>query len=110
MVTCHPRQIPTISSSKLAELTPAGNALCTSAGIFSPLFTTEKIVMKLMPASEAAAHLMISPSTLAHYRCSGKGPEFIKIGRRVFYDEESIEQWLHEHTFKSTSEATETKR
>lgn len=45
----------------------------------------------------------ISVSTLAHYRCSGKGPEFIKIGRRIFYDETAIQEWLRGHSFKSTA-------
>lgn len=63
--------------------------------------------MNLITPTEAATRLRIPQSTLAHYRCNGKGPEFFKIGRRVFYSDEALERWLRKHSFRSTAEATE---
>jgi hypothetical protein len=40
----------------------------------------------------------------AKMRCSGDGPEFIKIGSRVYYKEEAIEQWLATKRRTSTSD------
>jgi predicted DNA-binding transcriptional regulator AlpA len=44
--------------------------------------------------TEAAALLGVRPQTLAAWRCQGKGPRFLKVGRSVFYRESDIEAWL----------------
>ena len=46
----------------------------------------------------------ISVGFQAKMRCSGDGPEFIKIGSRVYYEEEAIEQWLATKRRTSTSD------
>jgi len=66
--------------------------------------TDQASMLRHLTPIELSKSLGISASTLAHYRCSGKGPEFIKIGRRVFYDEDAIKRWLRDHSFKSTAD------
>jgi hypothetical protein len=44
----------------------------------------------------AALYLGCSPKTLAHMRCTGKGPSFVKPGR-VFYFRADLDAWLAGH-------------
>ena len=43
--------------------------------------------------SEAAALLGVSPSWLNKLRGEGRGPTFLKLGRRVLYDGADLETW-----------------
>lgn len=54
--------------------------------------------------SEAAAYLKLSPRTLEKLRVIGGGPRFRKLGRRVVYCFEDLEQWATERTFENTSD------
>jgi hypothetical protein len=40
---------------------------------------------QLVEAVEAAKLLHIKPQTVAAWRSEGRGPKYIKVGRRVFY-------------------------
>jgi hypothetical protein len=40
----------------------------------------------------------------AKMRCSGDGPEYIKLGSKVYYEEVSIERWLATKRRTSTSD------
>lgn len=40
----------------------------------------------------------ISVRTLANWRASGDGPAFRKIGGKVLYPVESVEEWEHKRT------------
>ncbi|MBK1717606.1 helix-turn-helix transcriptional regulator [Thiocystis violacea] len=51
---------------------------------------------------EAAAELGISFRTLQQWRVRGVGPSFLKIGRAVRYDAESLEAWLSQHVHTNT--------
>ena len=48
----------------------------------------------------------LSTRTLANWRSnkSSGGPEFIRIGGRILYPVEKIEEWERRNTYKSTSE------
>ena len=59
----------------------------------------------VVPASDAARLLGLSPSTLAKLRLTGNGPIFCKLGRRVVYRMEDLAAWLVEHRRTSTSES-----
>ena len=59
-----------------------------------PLLTTE----------EAARTLRLSPRTLERYRITGEGPEFLKVGRRVFYEPHKLDEWLGRKRRRSTSD------
>lgn len=48
----------------------------------------------LIDESEAARILRQEPRTLTVWRCTGKGPRFLKIGRRVFYRPQWINEFL----------------
>ena len=52
---------------------------------------------------EAAWHTGLSCSTLNKLRCSGQGPRFPKIGRRVLYDFADLDSWIAKHLKTSTS-------
>lgn len=43
---------------------------------------------------EAATHLGISHRTLEQLRWQGKGPPFYKIGSRVIYDLQDLDEWF----------------
>jgi hypothetical protein len=57
--------------------------------------------------AQAKREYPLSASYLAKLRMSGEGPEFIKIGRRVFYSRQAIEVWLSSHRRRSTSDIGE---
>jgi hypothetical protein len=40
----------------------------------------------------------------ARMRCSGIGPEYIKVGSKIYYEEESIQRWLKTKRRRSTSD------
>lgn len=60
-----------------------------------------KIVMN---SDEAAKKLGLSNSTLAKMRVYGRGPQYLKLGRRVVYSLADLEAWLNENRHRSTSE------
>jgi predicted site-specific integrase-resolvase len=57
----------------------------------------------LLSPIQAAACLRISSNTLAKWRVSGDGPTFVKVGARVFYDQEDIFEWITENKRSNTS-------
>jgi predicted DNA-binding transcriptional regulator AlpA len=59
---------------------------------------------KLFSTQEAAQYLNIARQTLAAWRVTGKGPSFLKIGRKVSYEVSSLDAFLTSHSFRSTSE------
>jgi predicted DNA-binding transcriptional regulator AlpA len=52
----------------------------------------------------AAAHLGLSPSTLEKLRVSGRGPQYLKLGRAVRYRLDDLARWADERVVRSTSE------
>jgi hypothetical protein len=59
---------------------------------------------QLLNESEAAAHLRVSRSFLARKRCSGGGPVFCRVGRRVLYFVSDLEAFAARGRRRSTSE------
>jgi len=53
---------------------------------------------------EAAVRLSIGASTLKKLRVNGGGPAFHRIGRRVVYSTDLLDEWAKRATFESTSE------
>ena len=51
----------------------------------------------------AADYSGLAISTLEKMRVSGDGPTYIKVGRRVLYFPEDIENWLKSHRRAHTS-------
>lgn len=52
---------------------------------------------RLIPHSEFVEAFYGSERTARRHRALGKGPAFIRIGRRIFYRPEAIEAWLSRH-------------
>jgi len=44
----------------------------------------------------------VKPATFEKWRVAGKGPRFVKFGRRVFYRERDFDAWLTERTVSHT--------
>jgi hypothetical protein len=59
----------------------------------------------LLTQREAAIALRCSERTLERLRCSGTGPRYVKITRRILYRECDLEAWLTARLTGSTSEA-----
>jgi hypothetical protein len=55
--------------------------------------------MMLTPA-ELAAALEVEESTLAGWRRLGTGPEYTRLGQRVYYLESAVIEWLHQNIMK----------
>jgi DNA-binding transcriptional MerR regulator len=49
---------------------------------------------RYMTTPETAARTRTPAETLRYWRYIGKGPKSFKVGRRVLYAEEDVEQWL----------------
>jgi hypothetical protein len=61
---------------------------------------------RLLPPSDAGRRLGgTATQTLAKWRVYGTGPEFVKIGKRVFYEESALDAYIAERRRRSTSEA-----
>lgn len=56
--------------------------------------------------TEQAAHRIgLAVSTLKNMRVSGRGPRFIRGGRkRIFYEAATLDAWMRGNEFGSTSE------
>jgi predicted DNA-binding transcriptional regulator AlpA len=62
----------------------------------------------LIQSKDLALMLDISPKTLERWRYQGTGPQYKKIGRRVYYALSDLEDYLEKQTFQSTAEYSAT--
>lgn len=46
-----------------------------------------------MTPGEAAQYLERTRKTLAQWRYNKKGPAFIKVGERIYYDKRDLDEW-----------------
>lgn len=58
-----------------------------------------------IPAKEYAAWRGISDQALAMERYRGTGPKFVKLGGRVYYLPEHVQEWLEANVHESTTPA-----
>lgn len=58
---------------------------------------------KLLTPKEAAELLGYAPATLAMWRYTGDGPEYVKSGKNVRYTPESLERWITAHTIHTSN-------
>jgi len=61
----------------------------------------------LLSEEELATRWKITPITLSHWRWSGRGPRFVKIGRHIFYRPKDVELFEEQKARKSTTETFE---
>lgn len=60
----------------------------------------------LIDTPKTAERTNLSVSFHNKARCTGTGPTYIKIGRRVLYRISDIDAWIAARTRRSTSEGT----
>lgn len=60
--------------------------------------------MSLLNTGEAACYLRLKRCTLNKWRVQGVGPKFVKIGRLVYYKQESLDDYLLSRERCSTSD------
>ena len=49
---------------------------------------------KRLSSGETAARIGVTSANLAKFRMNGVGPEYLKIGRRVFYEPDVVDRWI----------------
>jgi hypothetical protein len=56
----------------------------------------------LLTTHDAARVVGLAPQTLATLRMEGRGPNYVKLGRRVLYDPADLTAWVNAHKRRST--------
>ncbi|MBN9564899.1 MAG: helix-turn-helix domain-containing protein [Alphaproteobacteria bacterium] len=59
---------------------------------------------KLLTEKEVAVQYKVSLSYLRNNRVKGHGFPFVKLGSKVFYREQDVENYIEKSLFKSTTE------
>lgn len=62
---------------------------------------------KLFSGHQAAEMLCLSEQTLRKWRWEGKGPQFVKIGRKVLYRDEDLQHFVLAQIRVSTTDTGE---
>ena len=60
----------------------------------------------LLTLSEAAGRMGRSEHTLRHWKQNGGGPDNFKVGRRVMYRPEVVDQWLVDQEAATSSNSS----
>jgi excisionase family DNA binding protein len=66
--------------------------------------------MTRLTVPEAADYLRLSKATLDQWRTAGKGPRYIKAGKRILYDTRDLDAWLDGNKRSSTSDQPQLRR
>ncbi|HPW56377.1 MAG TPA: helix-turn-helix domain-containing protein [Thermoanaerobaculaceae bacterium] len=53
---------------------------------------------RALTGPEAAERLGVSPETLPVWRCRGRGPRYVLVGRSVRYFEADLDDYVDRHT------------
>lgn len=59
---------------------------------------------ELLTSERAAPFVGTEPKTLDNWRTLGKGPKFIRVGRKAMYHPDDIAEWVAARRVQSTSE------
>lgn len=59
---------------------------------------------RMLRTNEAAEYCGSSASTFEKLRLFGGGPRYVKLGRRVVYDQADLDAWLDANRRASTSD------
>lgn len=54
----------------------------------------DRIGLKILSDVELADAINTTPNTLMTWRASGKGPSYVKLGKRVFYRVAAVTRWI----------------
>jgi predicted DNA-binding transcriptional regulator AlpA len=66
--------------------------------------------MARLTVIQAASYIPLSKSNLDKLRVAGGGPRYIKIGKRVLYDQTDLDRWIDEHKQASTADLPSARR
>jgi hypothetical protein len=56
------------------------------------------------PSAAKRLHPKLSPRTMERWRQCGQGPRFVRVGRRIGYTDEALEEYLGASTHQHTAE------
>ena len=59
---------------------------------------------KYLTTKEAAFYVRLSESSLEKKRVSGDGPEFLKVGKAVRYEQTALDTWMQADRRTSTAD------
>jgi len=57
-----------------------------------------------LTTKELSQRWKVNPNTIEHWRISGFGPEFVRIGRKILYSLESILEFENQRKAQNTAE------
>ena len=57
-----------------------------------------------MDVKNAAAYVGLSPKSMAVMRCHGDGPNFLKLGKSIFYRQGDLDAWISGRLVSSTAQ------
>ena len=60
------------------------------------------MTVRHLSSRELATRWGVKPRTLEHWRSSGVGPKFLRLGGRVVYRLEDVEAYEEKHCYSST--------
>lgn len=60
------------------------------------------VTSPLLSTDATSLYLQVHPRTLVSWRVEGGGPPYARVGRRVFYRQTDLDQWLDDHVFTDT--------
>ena len=64
----------------------------------------------LLTPDELSLTLEVSINTLQTWRCEGRGPRYIKLGKQVFYRFAELQDWVNEQKAELQPETLEVAR
>lgn len=67
------------------------------------------ILDRYLSQDELATELGVTVATLLNWRRDGKAPPHTRIGQRVVYARDSVEQWLRDQEQRGTGKTNSTK-
>jgi predicted site-specific integrase-resolvase len=59
--------------------------------------------MTFLTPDQVAERYQISPDSLKEWRYKGRGPKYVRIGKRVRYREADLERWEREQEAASSA-------
>lgn len=66
--------------------------------------TSTPLLDSLITPQTLAARLGTTERNLSEWRITGRGPKYLRVGRRPLYIPESVDIWLREQEHGSTAE------
>lgn len=62
--------------------------------MLEPLGSVRITRLGLLSEEELAGVIDVKPHTLAVWRSEGRGPDYTRLGKSVFYRQSDVEEWI----------------